>query len=112
VGRVHNAIQRGGRYEFPVRAEMILKKLPFVKLAAYLGIPDPQLGEKAVCVVTGDDVGNSHSQWKSEIERIMKKNGVPVDQVVITQSIPMDPRHHSKVEYEVLKKELTAAQLV
>ncbi len=112
VGRVHNAIQRGNRYEFPVRAEMIMKKLPFVKLCAYLGVPDKNLGEKAVCVVVPSDtssVGNQNVEvnMNKEIKRLLDKNGVPVDQMIFSESIPMDPRHHSKVEYDILRKNLT-----
>lgn len=111
VGRVHNAIQRGSSYEFPVRAEIILKKLPFVKLAAYLGMPDETLGEKAICVVTPRENADLKEDQKrfhfvSEIKRIMGKNGVPVDGIVLRESIPMDARHNSKVEYEVLRKEI------
>jgi acyl-CoA synthetase (AMP-forming)/AMP-acid ligase II len=117
VGRVHNAIQRSDRYEFPVRAEMIMKKLPFVKLCAYLGITDAKLGERAVCVIVPTDtssVGNSNveSNMSKEIGRLFEKNGVPADQIIFSESIPMDPRHHSKVEYEVLRKTLVEQNLV
>lgn len=105
VGRVHNAINRGGTYVFPVRAEMILKKLPFVKLAAYLGVPDSKLGEKTVCVVVSQTGENTETQ-RGEISRLMSKNGVPVDLVLFRNHIPMDPRHNSKVEYDVLRNEL------
>lgn len=108
VGRVHNAINRKGTYVFPVRAEMILKKLPFVRLAAYLGVADPSLGEKTVCVVV-THTGNHEEAEKQEITRMMQKNGVPVDLILFRKSIPMDPRHNSKVEYDVLRNELKAA---
>ncbi|OGQ79925.1 MAG: hypothetical protein A3F90_01325 [Deltaproteobacteria bacterium RIFCSPLOWO2_12_FULL_60_19] len=117
VGRVHNAIQREGRYIFPVRAEMILKKLPFVHLAAYLGVPDAKLGQKAVGAITPSEsglLGNpaTEARWKAEILRIMEKNGMPIDQIVFRDNIPMDARHHSKVEYDVLRKELQSEGLV
>jgi acyl-CoA synthetase (AMP-forming)/AMP-acid ligase II len=112
VGRVHNAIQRSGIYVFPVRAEIILKKLPFVQSAAYVGIPDPKLTERAVCVVVPKTTKHASSaQWEAEIKHIMAKNGVAVDQILFRDSIPMDPRHHSKVEYDVLRKQLQDASL-
>ena len=111
VGRVHNAIQRDSRYVFPVRAEIIMKKLPFVKLCAYLGVSDAKLGEKTVCVLAPND-GADLEKLRAEVIRIMAKNGMPVDQVVFRDRIPMDPRHHSKVEYDVLRKELLDANLV
>jgi olefin beta-lactone synthetase len=109
VGRVHNAIQRSGRYVFPVRAEMILRKLPSVSLAAYLGVPDSEKGEKTVCVVVLREDGiQENIKVEAEILRIMEKNGMPVDQVVFRAKIPLDSRHHSKVEYDVLRAELLA----
>lgn len=117
VGRVHNAIQRAGKYVFPVRAEMIMRKLPFVEQCAYLGVPLEEgvaiPNEKTVCVVVPrQGSGTSEEHHESEIRRIMEKNGMPVDQVVFRSKIPMDPRHHSKVEYDVLRNELKAAERV
>jgi len=117
VGRVHNAINRNGKYTFPVRSEIIMKKLPFVRLCAYLGVADAKLGEKTICVIAPMDNSDLKDparlkEHRAELERIMKKNGVPVDGVVFRESVPMDPRHHSKVEYDVLRKELVEAGLV
>ncbi len=114
VGRVHNAINRDGRYQYPVRAEIILKKLNFVDKPAFLGIPDPKLGEKTVAVYTSQTTPQREqlAQWESEIRRIMDKNGVLVDKIIYTEDIPMDPRHHSKVEYAVLRQQLKDKGLV
>ena len=104
VGRVHNAIQRDGQYVFPVRAEMVLQKLSFVRQAAYLGLPDAKLKERTACVVALNTV--ERPQQRTEIERIMKKHDLPVDELHIVDEIPMDPRHHSKVEYDTLRQQL------
>ncbi len=109
VGRVHNAIDRAGKYVFPVRAEIILKKLKFVKVGAFLGMPDRELGERTVAVIVPEnlsEMSRNQPEWKAEVERIMKKNGVPVDEIVFRSEIPLDPRHHSKVEYEQLRQSL------
>lgn len=105
VGRINNAIDRAGEYVFPVRAEIILKKLPFVEKAAYLGLPDSKLGEKTACVVSTKDNLRDPS-YELEIRRLFNKNGVPVDEVIFMETIPLDPRHHSKVEYALLKKQI------
>jgi len=112
VGRVHNAINRGGKYYFPVRAEIVLKKIPHVKLAAYLGIPDATLGEKTLAAVTLANQDADHSVVIKEIDRLLKKNEVACDKILVVDKIPMDPRHHSKVEYDVLRKDLLAKGLV
>ena len=103
-------IRRGGGLVYPVRAEIMLKKLPFVSMGAFLGMPDASLGERAVCVVVPckDDTAR-HGDWEKEIHRIFAKHDIPVDRIVFRQEIPMDPRHHSKVEYDVLRKELLEA---
>lgn len=107
MGRIHNAISRGGEYFFPVRAEVIMKKLPFVEYAAYLGMPDTSLGEKTIAVFTHwENAEGNESEWKKEIQRVMDKNGVICDEIVLTDNIPLDARHQSKVEYEVLRKQL------
>jgi acyl-CoA synthetase (AMP-forming)/AMP-acid ligase II len=111
VGRVHNAIHRDGAAVFPVRAEIILKKLPFTRHAAYLGLPDARRGERAACVIVPRDPESladpaELGRREAELKRIMTKNGMPVDQVLFRAEIPMDPRHHSKVEYDALRAQL------
>ena len=106
VGRVHNAINRKGQYFFPVRAEIILKKFPFVHKAAFLGISDPELFEKTYAVYSSLDKNLNIEEAKKEIQRVMAKNQFIVDEIIHIDDIPMDPRHHSKVEYEVLKKKI------
>ncbi len=104
VGRVHNAIKRNGQFFFPVRAEIILKKFPFVHRAAFLGINDPILNEKTYAVFSSKDKDLNIEDAKKEIRRVMEKNNFMVDEILHVDDIPMDPRHHSKVEYVALKK--------
>lgn len=105
VGRIHNVIVRANEYVFPVRAEILLKKLSFVREAAYLGVEDVNLGEKACVVVSLKEESSREDPKKyiDEIINILQKNKVAADQVIIVSDIPMDPRHHSKVEYSKLK---------
>lgn len=110
VGRVHNTINRDGRYLFPVQPEIILKKLSFVSQAAYIGIPDSILGEKSVVVIEPKDnslIQNKKTkQLEVGIKSIFFKNNLPVDLIIFVENIPMDPRHHSKVEYTKLRKQI------
>ncbi len=107
VGRVHNAIKRDRDYVFPVRAEIVMKKLPFVYQVAYLGMPDEVLGERVACVYSVKKGSENQSETQfAEIERIMKKNNLPVDEIHLVEEIPMDPRHHSKVEYGILREKI------
>lgn len=108
VGRVHNAISRAGKYYFPVRAEVIMKKLPFVHRCAYLGVPDKALGEKTYAIFSTKEKsqGSDEGAWKAAIKRLLDKNGVVADDIMLVDDIPMDPRHHSKVEYGVLREKI------
>jgi len=114
VGRVHNTIRRAGSYCFPVRAEIILSRLPFAKHAAYLGVPDKELGERTVGVIVPKEPQDEATMkaWRAEVERVMAKNDVPLDALLFRDEIPMDPRHHSKVEYNVLREQLAREGLV
>lgn len=105
VGRVNNAVRRGSDYLFPVRAEVLLKRVPDAARVAFLGLPDPALGERAVAVLQLRD-GGSREAAVAEVRRLFDKNGIPLDAVHFVDAIPMDPRHHSKVEYEALRRSL------
>lgn len=110
VGRTNNAIVRADKYYFPVRAEVLLKRFAFVARGAFLGIPDAELGEAtyAVLELKGDinPTAFDFEVARKEIHRVFGKNKIPVDQIKFVKSIPMDPRHHSKVEYKVLRDQL------
>lgn len=106
VGRVHNVILRDGKPLFPVRAEILLKRLPFVRQAAYLGMADSRHGELACAVVSlreGQEV-EERRRYREEVFTWLNHHGIPVDEVRIVEAIPMDPRHYSKVEYARLRE--------
>lgn len=110
VGRVHNAINRAGSYIFPVRAEFVMNKSTKIKRAAYLGIQDETLGEKTVAVCEFDksiaENENKTAEALKEVRELLDYNGIIVDHLISYHSIPMDARHHSKVEYKKLRESL------
>jgi acyl-CoA synthetase (AMP-forming)/AMP-acid ligase II/pimeloyl-ACP methyl ester carboxylesterase len=110
VGRVNNAIERAGAYYFPVRAEVLLKRLNFVYRCAFLGVPDAKLGQATYAVVelpADTDKGTfDFAAARAEVQRVFAKNSIPVDQIKFVHKVPMDPRHHSKVEYKALRDQL------
>jgi len=111
VGRVHNTIVRANEYLFPVHAEILLKRLNFVRQAAFLGIEDSKLGE-ITCAAFSLKEGFSPEniqQYVDEVVRLFKENKIPVDDARMVEEIPMDPRHHSKVEYSKLREMLIRA---
>lgn len=103
VGRVNNAIIRNQKYYFPVQAEVLLKRMSFTYRCAFLGIQ-----EETVAVIelneTLDQKSFNFENARTEIKRVFSKNNIPVDHIKFVTKIPMDPRHHSKVEYGVLRE--------
>jgi acyl-CoA synthetase (AMP-forming)/AMP-acid ligase II len=109
VGRVHNAILRGGDYLFPVRSEVLLKSFPFIRQAGYLGMPDTRLGERAAAVVALETSDATHAlEALQTIRPAFAAQNIPLDSFYVVDRIPMDSRHHSKVEYVALREQLQA----
>ena len=105
VGRVHNVVERDGRALSPVQAEVILKRVPGVRRGAFLGEPDERSGARAVVVVELEPATRP-VEVLVETRRLFAKNNIPIDSFHVVDAIPMDPRHHSKVEYDVLRRRL------
>ncbi len=103
VGRINNVIRRGGAYLFPVRAEVILKRLPYTRQAAFLGLPDAALSERTAAVLEPRDGHPDPRAVAREVRRLFAKNDIPLDACYVVPHIPMDPRHNSKVEYGALR---------
>lgn len=106
VGRIHNMITRGEEYYFPVSAEIILKRFDFVKRCAFLGLPDEKLGQRTAVVIETVDGYKDIEVGMKDIQRVFEKNRIVVDSFYVVDSIPMDPRHHSKVEYAILRDQI------
>jgi acyl-CoA synthetase (AMP-forming)/AMP-acid ligase II len=106
VGRIHNVIERGDRYCFPVRAEVILHAIDGVKRGAFLGMPDDELGERTAVAIQRAEGAPAEAAMCAEVLRRFAKNDIPVDALYFVDDIPMDPRHHSKVEYGALRQRI------
>jgi len=106
VGRIHNAITRSGEYYFPVRAEIILKRLGFVRQGAFLGMDCKSKGQANTVAISLRDKSTDKNKIVEEIDRLFAKNNTPVDHIFVVDEVPMDPRHHSKVEYAILRESI------
>lgn len=107
VGRVNNAIERKGKYFFPVQAEILLKRMEITGRCAFLGLPADGTDQETCAVIElkpGVEMNMAEiKKARESINQIFSKNQIPVDKIKFVQKIPMDPRHHSKVEYAVLR---------
>lgn len=105
--KLHNkAIARGSKMLVPDKVEMMMKKIAGVSQSAFLGMPDKELGEKAYALV---ELAEGSAQKKDEIlhqvAKELKTEQIPFDYLSVVEHIPMDPKHRSKVEYGVLRKQ-------
>ena len=105
VGRVHNAIRRDDKWIFPVQAEIALKRVSSTNRVAFLGMPDEELGEKTYAAVSLVEDAEPQAAI-DEIHAVLADENIAVDEVVVMDDIPMDPRHHSKVQYDQLRDQI------
>lgn len=106
VGRKHNVIKQGTEYFFPVRPEIILKDLPHIVNAAYLSIEHNGKNSIFVVVTLKRKDGAIEELCRKKITKVFKKENLPLDEIVLMEEIPMDVRHHSKVDYNKLRQKL------
>jgi olefin beta-lactone synthetase len=105
MGRVGARVQRGGAVWWSTPAEVGALGVPEVRHAAYLGVNDAALGERAVLCVETADVADAalDEQLRAALAPM------PVDEVRRLRRIPRDPRHASKTDTEALRRLLGAA---
>lgn len=108
LGRVHNAIRREGRVLLPVGAEAAMRGLPWVEAAAYVGLPDAELGERA-CAAFTVRAGQGGPDAAAAVRSVLEARGIPVDEVRLLGEMPLDARHHSKPEYAEIRRRILGA---
>jgi len=106
VGRKHNVIKQGTEYFFPVRPEIILKDLPHIVNAAYLNIEHNDKNSIFVVVTLERKDRAMEKVCRKKITKVFNKENLPLDGIVFMEEIPMDVRHHSKVDYSKLRQKL------
>jgi olefin beta-lactone synthetase len=106
VGRKHNVIKRGEELFFPVRPEIMLKDISNISNAAYLDFQSDDIQKIVAVVALKISSDENRDKCKKEIKEIFKKEGLPLDDIIFFSEIPMDVRHHSKVDYRSLRQKL------
>jgi acyl-CoA synthetase (AMP-forming)/AMP-acid ligase II len=102
IGRVPQRVRsQNGKDLYPVRTEMIARKIEGIRYAAFLELPGPQ----AVLVLVASQESTS-TLLEAKVWDALDHNLVQVDKILWQDSIPLDPRHHSKVEYAKLREQI------
>ena len=102
VGRMHNCVNRSGTVLYPGIVEALAQAETWVERAALVGLPDRELGQRAVVAVV--------PAAAPRIETLRTKladHGILVDEVILQRRIPVDPRHNAKVDYDRLARSLS-----
>lgn len=104
AGRVHSTIHRGGALVHPQLVEQAARgEDPRIRRIAAVGLPDPELGERVALVIeTG-----AGEELEPDVRARLAAAGLGVDEIVRTpESLPVDPRHNSKIDYPQLRENL------
>lgn len=105
MGRVGQRVVRAGETWWSTPAEVRALGAPGVRHAAYLGLPEPAPGTRAVlCVET--DGGRLGEADRAAILDCLRP--IPVDELRALTRIPRDPRHASKTDTAALRRLLQA----
>ena len=103
AGRVHTTIVRDGRSIYPVPVEATVGMLPFVHRAALVGIDDAQLGERTCLTVEFTPCVARPAGWQTQLQTFCAEHGWIIDQVHSIRHMPVDARHHARIDYKRLK---------
>lgn len=104
MGRVKERVQRAGRVWWGGAAEarvlevLELAKVPYV---AYLGLPDAELGQRAVLCVEAPGGDLTSADREALVARLAP---YPADEIRVLPRIPRDPRHASKTDMGALRE--------
>ena len=102
VGRMHNRVHRSGSVLYPGIVEALAQAEPWVKRAALVGLPDGELGQRAVVAVVPGAAPRIDG-----LRAKLAEHGILVDEVILRRHIPVDPRHNSKIDYDRLARSLS-----
>jgi len=103
MGRVKERVVRAGTTWWPGPVEVRAATVEGVRHAAYLGMPDPALGRRALLCVEcakGTPAAGVEERVRASVQP------APVDEVRLLARIPRDPRHASKTDVEALRRAL------
>jgi acyl-CoA synthetase (AMP-forming)/AMP-acid ligase II len=108
-GRVHSTIRRDGQQVHPQLVEQAARgEDPRIRRLAAVGLPDPALGERVVLVLEALETETGEEEaLKRDVAARLAAAGLAVDEIRLTRvSLPVDPRHNSKIDYARLRESL------
>jgi acyl-CoA synthetase (AMP-forming)/AMP-acid ligase II len=109
VGRIHSTIIRDHNI---IHAQLIEQQLaalfPALGKVAVLGLQDDILGEKIALVL---EAGHGAPD-RQAIQEHMVQQQISIDAIYLSPTaLPLDPRHNSKIDYQLLRQHILAEEL-
>ncbi len=104
TGRVRHRVRRGDQTWWGLPVELRVIGVRGIGHAAYIGLPDRELGQRAVLCVETPRAGMTP---RLERDLVAAASPAPVDELVAVDSIPRDPRHASKTDHDALRARLS-----
>lgn len=101
MGRLKERVERDGRVWWGGAAEARALTVDGIAHAAYIGVADATLGQRAVLVVEAEG-GRMADATRASILRAL--GPFPADEIIPLPRIPRDPRHASKTDVPALRK--------
>lgn len=99
IGRINNFSETKNKTFSNLSVEYIFDSQKEIKKSAFLE------KEKAILLVQIKENENK-DKVKQKIEEILKKQKIPFEKIVFVKKIPLDKRHHTKVDYKKLKTKI------
>jgi olefin beta-lactone synthetase len=96
-GRCKQMIQREGRWISPFLVEYLLRQIPEPALGSVLEI------NGCLVLAVQKNAGTKTPAFENTLRQILP---FAVDRVVMLDKIPRDPRHFTKIDYELLKQQV------
>ena len=103
MGRMKRRVRRDGIDWWPLPAELRAVNVPGVAHAAYVGMPGTGGASRALLCIEADRGGEAaltHEVFARALDPW------PMDELVLLERIPRDPRHQSKTDHEALMRVL------
>lgn len=109
AGRVHSTIRRGGGAGELVHPQLVEQAArgedPRIRRVAAVGMADPALGERVTVVVETADAADE--DLRNAVTTRLAEAGQAADEIVlVTDPLPVDPRHNTKIDYQRLREQL------
>ena len=107
LGPASALISRAGETLYPVPVEAAVETLAFVRRAAFVGVPDLKLGQRAALVVELEP--HQPDDWQGQLRALCGHHAWPVDEIWAVARLPAargdGQTDYARLQHDLAKKE-------